>query len=238
VTRILGIAILIILVPVLGAMQIASDAIDARAGVPGSIPARLSPALGARIDMVLARAMPLPSIEAMLARYDLDSGDLAAATAATAQLPGSSVRDELFGQIARSRGDHRLAMEYFLVAPDVAAVQAEIDRWARVDRASAYRLETRLLDRLIALTTHPDAVAQAYWHLGKLETSPLHALQDDQRAVALAPFSDTYMLAAASKELTLGRPARAARYYQRILDADPTNRDAIKGLAKLRNHQR
>lgn len=217
-------------------MQIASDAIDSRAGVPGSIPARLSPALGARIDLLLARVMPLPSIESMLARYDLDTGDLVAAASATARLPDSSVRDELFGQIARSRGNHHLAMEYFLVAPDVAAVQTEIDRRARVDRASAYRLESRLLDRLVALTTHPDAVAEAYWHLGKLESRPLAALRDDQRAVALAPFSDKYLLAAASKELSLGRPTRAARYYQRILNADPTNHAAIKGLAKLRNH--
>ncbi|HEY5256997.1 MAG TPA: hypothetical protein VIJ12_01310 [Candidatus Baltobacteraceae bacterium] len=223
-------------------MQIASAALLSASASPGSFPARLSPELGVRIYRRLARIAPAPYVETMLANYDLQHGDVAAALRESVALPSSPMRNELLARIADRSGDRALALEYFLVAPDVSAIAQEVDRVQRVDPMAAFDLERRLADRLNALTTHPDAVADAYWRLGQLLTLAsyrpgqdaralrLRAMNHYLRAIDLAPLSERYLLAAGSQALLLNDPARARRFFLRGVDVDPTSADAYAGL--------
>lgn len=246
--RIVWFATTIVVASVLALIQGASDALYASAASPGSFPSHLSPAVGARIYGALASVAPLPSFEAMLATYALKSGDAVGAQAAAVRLPDSTMRDELLGQSAMLRGDRRAALEYFLHAPDAAAVGREVNRQARRHPLVAAALERRLLDRLTALTTHPDAVAEANWRLGELLTraaylpsSAAHPIVLDPvrsqqamnhylQAADLAPLNTKYLLAAAAQSLLMGDLAGAQRFYQRGVDADPTNADSVAGL--------
>jgi len=248
VLRTVVIAAPIVVASILAFVQIASAALFSSAGTPGSLPARLSPGMGARIYGMLDRVAPAPYVETMLAEYAIAGGDTTAAQRATVRLPASPMRNELLGRIADMRGDHRLALEYFLVAPDASTVQQEVDRESRVDPMTAYRLEQQLADRLDALTVHPDAVAEAYWRLGKLATqasylpsTPQHpivlnrarsllAMRQYLRAVDLAPLNERYLLAAGSQALLLDDSVRARRLFQRGVDADPASADAYAGL--------
>jgi tetratricopeptide (TPR) repeat protein len=236
------------LVLALGCVQIASDALFARAGVPRSLPSRLSFTLGERAYRVIERVAPAPFVEAMLAQDALENGDVATAQAHALLMPASPVRNELLARIAQAQGERALALEYFLVAPDVAAVQEQVRKIAHDDPVAALDLESRLKDRLDALTVHPDAVAEAYWVLGQLWTDrayrdPSHrdamfreGLQNYRSAVSMAPLSEKYLLAVASQYLTLHDWPSARRFFQRGVDVDPSSADAYAGLGIVLLH--
>jgi tetratricopeptide (TPR) repeat protein len=223
-------------------VQFASDAILSSAGSPQSLPAHLPAAIGVRIYEAIERVAPAAYVEAMLARAAFARGDLDEAKRHALRVPESALRNESLGRIAQARGDERAAQRYFLAPADVFSVQDDIDRLSTSDPAGAYELEMQLKDRLERLTTHPDAVAESYWHLGQLatlraETEPPASahwlavgMRDYRRAVALAPLSEKYLLAAGSQALTLGDAASARRYFARTIDADPASADAYAGL--------
>ena len=152
---------------VLGTVQFASFALDAEAAVPGSVPARVPLAFGLAVYRALDRVAPAPFVEATLAAHALQTGDVDAAQRYALRMPASPARDELLAQTARARGQETLALEYDLAAPDVDAVSRAAYALAATDPEAAYRLELNLKDRLELLTTHPDAVAEAYWDLGE-----------------------------------------------------------------------
>lgn len=235
-TRVITCAAVAALFVALLCVQLASDAFCAQAAAPVSLP-RLIPLRGAlAVYDVLDRAAPAAYVETSLARYDLDHGDVDGATAHAIKLLPSPERNDLLARIALRRHEPLLALEYFFAAPDVPALQLEVRRIARSDPEHAYWFEQKIRLRLVALRTHPDAVAETSWTMGRLATtcaqrSPhqrlvwlRRALRDDLDAVRLSPFAVRYLRAAALDERALGDRAGAERYGRRMRRVDPNAR--------------
>jgi Tfp pilus assembly protein PilF len=226
------IALAVALAIALGAVQLASDAIFARAGEPASLPAHLQPELGARIYHAVLRIAPAPYAYAMLARAALSANNPGEALTYARALPNSARRDDLLGEIARANGDHTGAQRYFVRAGDLQAVSREVDVLARRDPAAAYALESALKTRLEADGTHPDAVAEAYWQLGvlawRLSKREL-GMQNYRQAVALSPLTEKYLLSAAFAAYDLHDDASSQKLFARVLNVDPASADAYAG---------
>ncbi len=231
--RVVTCAVVALVLVALGIVQFASDAFFASAAAPGSVPRRVPVSLALRVYRVLDRIAPAEYVEATLATYDLQRGDTRGALHHAVLMPPSPARSEILGRIALARGDRTLAREYFFAAPDIDALQREVRRVARTDPVRAYAFELRVRNRLSALQTHPDAVAEAYWIMGSLATSCARreafarehwlrrALANDIAAVRLSPLSEKYLLAAASAENNLGDSGAALRLYRRVHAIDP-----------------
>lgn len=179
----------------------------------------------------------------MLERAAFDRGDLAAAERYALALPASTKRSDLLGRIAQARGDDELALTYYIEADDSAAVDAAVQRVRRTNLPKAYALETRLKDRLEHSSTHPDALAQAYWRLGTLaiaQGEPRLALQNYAQAVQISPLTQKYLLYAGYQSYDLLETAVSAQYFTRAINVDPTSADAYAGagLAALRQGNR
>jgi hypothetical protein len=233
------------LVLAFGTIQLASESLSARAAVPGTLPARISPNFGEGVYRVLDRVAPAPYVESALAVRALERGDSAAAERYALRLPASSGRDGLLAQVARARGQDQLALEYSLAAFDGDAVQAEADRLAQRDPQAAFALERTLERAMSRRTTHPDALAQARWEMGllanrtawrKVPGSPeqrawlRRAFAGFDAAVAIAPLSERYALADANQADLLGRRARAEQLFRLAAQIDPGSADAIAGI--------
>jgi len=229
----------------LAAVQLASDALNSRAAAPATLPRLVAPSFGLTIYRVLDAIAPASYVETTLAQQALTSGDADAAERYAVRLPASSARDELLARVALLRGQNALAVEYFLAAPDPASVDAAAQQLASQDPANGYALETLLRDRLARSGTHPDAVAEASWRMGRLanrkawQQIPGSAAQhrwleradgDFETAVHLAPLSERYAVEAANQADLLGNRARAQRLFARAADLDPASADAIAGL--------
>ncbi|MEO6912515.1 MAG: hypothetical protein ABI182_00665 [Candidatus Baltobacteraceae bacterium] len=227
----------------LGIVQFGSDAIFAGAAAPGSMPSHLSQSIGVRIYGAIERVAPAPYVEAMLTRAALDRGDLAQAGKHVERMPSSAARSEYAGRIAVAHGNRTIALREFLKADDVAALQADVRRLTSRDQiAAAYALELRIRDRLQQATTHPDALAESYWRLGQLGTTLGYeqpasratrwaaGMRYYRQALALAPLSEKYLLAAASQAVLTADPAAAKAYFRRAIDVDPASADAYAGL--------
>jgi tetratricopeptide (TPR) repeat protein len=240
--RVTLLAVVAALVVFLGCVQFASASLFAHRVSPDSIVARIPPRYGVAVYSAIERVAPAPYIESMLAWYALDSGNLADAEQHAHKMPNSAVKSELLGRIAEARDQPLLAREYFLVAPDVDEMQAQIATISRTNAAEAFDLEVAFKNRLESLTTHPDAVADAYWRMGQLTT--LRAYLDPALrgtlfsqglsyynvAIGLAPLSERYILAAGSQALLMRDDAMAQQYFTRGIDVDPTSADAYAGL--------
>jgi tetratricopeptide (TPR) repeat protein len=214
----------------LALVQLASDSLDARAAVGGTLPRRIPPRFGDAVYGVLDRLAPASYVESTLAERALERGDVLSAQRYALRLPASSSRDELLARVARARGQDQLALEYSLAAFDSDAVQAAAQRLAVTDPQGA---------------THPDAVAQAQWQMGlfanqvawrKVPGSETQrawlriALSAFESAVALAPLSERYAIAAANQADLLVERSRAEALFARASDIDPGSADAIAGL--------
>lgn len=241
-------AVVAALVVALGTIQLASDALDSSAAAPQTLPWRIPPAFGLTVYRALDRIAPAPYVETSLARAALAGGDADAAERYAVRLPASPVRDELLAHVALARGQSALAAEYFLAAPDPAAVSANAEALAARDPASAYALERLLAIRLERAGTHPDAVADAYWQMGRFANRQAWrevsgsvrqrkwlaiALHDFYAAVALAPLSDRYLVEAANQADLLDDRSRAKALFGRAADLDPRSADAIAGLGVI-----
>jgi tetratricopeptide (TPR) repeat protein len=227
----------------LGLIQLASYAFAASQAAAGTLPTRVALPFGLAIYRTLDAAAPAPYVEAELSAHALATGRPEAALRYALRLPASPSRDELLARIARARGDETLALEYFLAAPDPAAVQQSVDELARHDPAAAYASEGMLAARLSLLTLHPDSLAEVRWRMGELaneqaarEPIPSRSrwlragLRDLEAAVALAPLSNKYAIAAANQAILLGDPLRARTLFEQVVDANPTSADAVAGL--------
>lgn len=206
------------------------------------MPARIPVVFGVNGYAAIERIAPAPYVEAMLAQAALDRRDLDRAESHAKRLPQSPVRDELLGRIAAARGDEAAAEQYFVAAADVFAIRTEVNRLSSSDPAAAFRIESRLRDRLQQTATHPDALADAYWRLGRLDTQLGYAnarqrrtwfetgMRDYAQAVALAPLAEKYLIAAGSQSLNLNDAKQAQTYFQRAAEANPASADAYAGL--------
>jgi hypothetical protein len=241
-------AVLCAFLVVCAMVQFASDAFTSQAAAPGTLPRQVSLRFGIAVYRVLDRIAPAPYVEATLASAALERGDAATAEHYAVRLPGSPVRDELMARVALARGDGALATEYFLAAPDSAAIATSAQALANRDPAAAYALERLLAFRLSRSATHPDALAQTYWELGRLANreawrqvpgSPLQrewlkrGLSDFDAAVSLAPLSERYVVEDANQADLLRRRARAHALFARAADIDPASADAIAGLGVI-----
>jgi len=217
---------------VLGAVQFGSDAIFARAGEPASFPAHLPPAAGVAVYRAMGRVSQAPYVDAMLARAALDRGDVQAAQRYARRLPESTKRDDLLGFAAQARGDDRAALRYFVQAGDIEAIDSAVDRLQYRDPAYAYRLESGLKDRLQQSGTHPDAVAEAYWQLGRLawmQSKRGLAMRNYEQAIALSPLSEKFLLSGGFSAYEMHWYDDAQRYFMRVLSVNPASADAYAG---------
>lgn len=226
-------------------VQFASDALDVKAAAAGTFPRRIPAQFGLTVYRLLDSVAPAPYVETTLAEYALVQGDAGLAERYALRLPGSPARDELLARVALARGQEALALEYFLAAPDADAVQAAAEALAARDPASSFALERLLEVRLTLLRTHPDAVAEAYWRMGRFANrqawrqvpgSPAQrawlqrALADFEAAVRLAPLSERYVIADANQANLLGGRQRAGELFRQGVEIDPASADSIAGL--------
>ncbi|HEY6325337.1 MAG TPA: tetratricopeptide repeat protein [Candidatus Cybelea sp.] len=242
-------AVVVIFILTLAKVQLASDALTASAAASGTFPTRVPASFGRLVYAWLDRIAPAPYVETTLAQDALARGDANAAEHYALRLPASPVRDELLARVAQTRGAKLLALEYFLAAPDAGAVNAAADDLlAARNPAAAYRLESLLETRLAMLHTHPDAVAEAYWRMGRyanqmafvqISGSPAQnawlrrgrtALE---AAAALSPLSERYAIEAANQSDLLGDRVRASQLFAQALAIDPASADALAGLGVI-----
>jgi tetratricopeptide (TPR) repeat protein len=232
---------------VLGALQVVSSLALRDAARPGSWVALVPKAAAERVDGLDGR-WPLPAaLRLVLARQALAHGDVATAERQLALLPRSHDRAALAGALAERRGDTAGAVRAFLEAGDVGDVERHIGEIERSgDLAAALRLQHALIGGLVNDPMQAASLPDAYYHLGLLEqnrsytlrgaparTAEMAALAAYQLAIAVAPFAQRYLVAAANQELNLGDLDRAQAYFQRAREADPTSVDAITGLGSL-----
>jgi hypothetical protein len=229
----------------LAVVQLASDALNSSAAAPATLPHRVPASFGVAVYRLLDRIAPAAYVETSLARQALGRGDGQTAERYAVRLPASPVRDELLARAALLRGQSTLAAEYFLAAPDPAAVDARAQQLALRDPAAAYALEALLRDRLARSGTHPDTVAETSWKMGRLANRqawkqiPGSAAQhrwlerangDFEIAVRVAPLSERYAVEAANQADLLGDRARARQLFAQAGAIDPASADAIAGL--------
>ncbi len=221
---------------VLALVQFASDALYAPAASPHALVAHVPLGFGLRVYRALDAIAPAEFVSDALGTTALAHGDLDAAQRYAAQMPPGERRDDLLAQIAAARGDRVLARQYYFAATDVPAMQRAIAQLARTDLPAALQEEARFRDRLIALGTHPDAVAQSYYLSANYEVWSrryLVGLALDERAVALAPMNTAYILSAGVNAYLGGDLADAQRYFARGVAINPANGDAIAGLGQV-----
>ena len=196
---------------------------------------RLPQALGVRIYRAIDAVAPAGFVSDGLANAALQNGDPAAAEHDAVRMPAGPRRDEMLARVARARGEIVLAREYDFAAGDVSAIQAEVARLARTDVYGALALEARFRDHLIALGTHPDAVAESYSISGNYTMwlkNYRGALALQERALALAPRNLGYLLSAATDADFAGDRARANALFRRGLAIDPACRPCREGLTR------
>lgn len=217
---------------IFAAIQLASDAFYAPAG-PQSLAARAPIGFGLAVYRILDRVAPAAYVEDTLASYALRAGDLDSAQHHAVRMPAGPRRDDLLGQIASARGQTMLAMEYYFVAADVDRMETVAMDLARVDAPGALNLERRFRERLIALQTHPGAVAESYYVTGNL--SNWLGKRDDSRrdfeaALAIAPLDMKYVLSAANENYVMGDYGAARRWFAYGLTINPASADMLGGL--------
>ena len=147
---------------------------------PHALVARVPLAFGLDVYRAIDKVAPAEYVSDGLATMALAQGDLDAAQRYAVQMPAGERRDDLLAQIAAASGDAVLAREYYFVATDVTAMQAAIATLARTDIFGALATEAQFRDWLIALGTHPDAVAESYAISANYE-SWLHRYRDGLR---------------------------------------------------------
>ena len=236
-------------VGILAALQfVASVALRERAQALSWV--HLVPAvIGRRVDRLGTR-VPVPfALRLVLARDALARGDLTYARVAANALGESRDRYALVAGISERRGDTTGAVRAYLAAGDLAGIEAAVTRLEDAGRTNdALALQLDVVHRLEDDRTQIDALAQAYYGLGRvMETrayaippqSPerrpaeVRALDAYERALQLAPFSLRYLIAVANQALNIGDLAKAKRTFERARDGDPTSAEPLTGLGDI-----
>ena len=216
-------------------VQIASSAVYADAAAPLSLPAHLPPSLGTRAYEAIERIAPIRFVESVLAEDALRRGDPAAARGAR----GAPAVRILAKRSARARGgragpDRRRDPRCFSTPATTKRSSRSSPRSRGRGRiAEAHDLEARLVQRLIANGTRPNALAESWWRLGRLAARlhrPAEAANDYARATMLAPLNTKYLLEAAVLALQQHDPNEATSLFARASEIDPQDADAVAGL--------
>jgi tetratricopeptide (TPR) repeat protein len=218
------IAIGVCVVVALACVQLGSDAL---------YNGRPSHAFGMAVYRALDRVAPSSFVEDTLANEALADGNLDLAQHYAVRMPASQRRDDMLARVALARGQNVLAGEYFFVADDIDELQQRVSALAANNVAVAFDFEARIRGRLIALRTHPDAVADSYWISGNLEVQRdrlRSALQYYRQAEALAPLDVKYVLAVANTALRAGALSDAQAMYVHGTQVAPGSGDMNAGL--------
>jgi len=247
--RLLVAAPLAVAVVLLGTVQFLASVALRGSAMPGSW-VRLVPApLALHVEEV-GTSWPLPpALRLVLARDALERGNLPLATADAAVLPPSSDRFALEAALAERRGEFAIALQDEFAAGDLAALErhvaAERDRG---DIAGALALQEATIARFARDPTQADALAQAYFQLGRLQETQAYAfaLGDPKRraherlardayaqATELAPFDERYLISYASQLVNLSDFEAAGAVFARARDADPTDADSYAGMGDI-----
>src|ERR1700681_4767904 len=208
------------LAALLGAVQLAWSAAYGDLAVRPSLPAALH-------DRVPGLFRPLLGGARARAEAAVHDGDLATAERLAATLPNDAESADVRGRIAEARGDRDTALQQYVRAGDVVRAQALIDALAaHQDDAGAGEVRGEAwwrLGQLQAAAGYRNPAQRAkYWR--KAETSY-------ERALALAPNEETYLLAAGFQSLANGDVGASARWYAHAADVVPNSADAFAGLA-------
>lgn len=192
------------------------------------------------------RYMLVPAQRLVAARRALAEGKAAQARRELAALPASPDRMALEAQLAEQEGDQRRALALYLAAGDLEGLNRVLARrQAQGDLRGALSLQLEIVRRLAASRTQSDALADAWWRLGQIYAAlgykepsrgvlfRRQALEAYERALALAPFSQTYLLNAGYQAFDLGESARAGALFARAHDADPKSVNALVGLGRV-----
>ncbi|HEV2739905.1 MAG TPA: hypothetical protein VGU66_15110 [Candidatus Elarobacter sp.] len=224
------------LAALLGAVQLASSAAYGDLAVRPSLPAMLH-------DRVPALFRPLLGNAQARAEAAVHDGDLATAERLASTLPDNAESADVRGRIAEAHGNRGAAVQLYIHAGDVVRAQALIDALATThpDRA--------LADQALLVAAHQDDASagevrgEAWWRLGQLQAAAGYrnpaqrttywrkAEASYERALALAPNEETYLLAAGFQSLANGDAAAASRWYAHAADVVPNSADAYAGLA-------
>lgn len=235
-TRIVGVLIVIIVAAGLGAVQLASSAAYGDVAARVSLPAALHAA-----DPTLLR--PLIGGRAARAAAALHDGNLATAQRLIATLPDDAATADLRGQVAQARGDRAAAIAQYVRAGDVTRAQSLIDALAATDTAQALADQRALVAALRDDPGASEVTGQAWWRLGQLQAAQAaadpaqraalgrEAERSYERALALAPNEETYLLAAGYQSMVIGDVAASGRWYAHAAEVVPNSADAYAGLA-------
>lgn len=245
--RVLAIALAGAALTALAAVQVISSSVLRDYAQPDSWLMHVPHTLANRVAVGAGDRFLTPALKLVLARRAMDHGDLALAERRVAALPPSRDRASLTGEILERRGDHAGAIRSFLLAGDLPALEREeqlVELSGNISGAVA--LQREIVSGLERDRTQPDALAEAWWRLGLVEeTDAYHhpipargpykvrSLRAYEQAVALAPLSEKYLIAAGSQELNLGDVGRALIYFERARDVDPTSAQAWIGLGEV-----
>ncbi|HWT04828.1 MAG TPA: hypothetical protein VN224_03655 [Xanthomonadales bacterium] len=235
-TRTVVVVVGLALAVLLGAVQLASSAAYGDLAVRPSLPAALH-------DRFPRLFRPLLGSARARAGAAVHDGDLVSAERLAAALPDDAESADVRGRIAEAHGDRDRALQQYVRAGDVVRAQALIDELARTqpDRALAAQA-------LLVAAHQDDASAgevrgEAWWRLGELQAAAGYrdpaqrtnywrkAEASYERALALAPNEETYLLAAGFQSLANGDATAAARWYAHAADVVPNSADAYAGLA-------
>jgi tetratricopeptide (TPR) repeat protein len=220
----------------LGAVQLASSAAYGDVAVRPSFPATLH-------DRAPNLLRPLLGDARARAAAAIHNGDLATAERLTATLPDGAETADLRGRIAEARGDRDAAVTSYVRAGDVVRAQNLIDAVAQGDPARALADQQRLVAALHDDPSAGEVTGQAWWRLGELQAAAGYrndarrqaywraAQGSYERALALAPNEETYLLAAGYQSLANGDAAASERFYEHAADVVPNSPDAYAGLA-------
>jgi tetratricopeptide (TPR) repeat protein len=226
----------VVLGVLLGAVQLASSAAYGDLAVRPSLPAALH---------ALAPGLLRPFIGNAQARTEaaVHDGDLATAERLAATLPNDADGTDIRGRIAEARGNRDAAIQLYVRAGDVVRAQALIDA------LSVTQPDRALGDEALLVAAHQDDAnagevrGEAWWRLGQLQAAAGYrnpaqrtsywrkAEASYERALALAPNEETYLLAAGFQSLANGDIAAASRWYAHAADVVPNSADAYAGLA-------
>ena len=175
----------------------------------------------------------------------MHDGDLDEAQRLLASLPEDATTLDLRGQLAEARGDRDGALEYYVRAGDVVRGQRLIDALASGDRVRALAAQQKLIAVLVDDPNAAEVTSEAWWRLGQLQAAEgYHATgrlgrakywreaeESYERALALAPNEETYLLAAGYQSLANGDVVSARRFYSHAVAVVPNSADAFAGLA-------
>jgi tetratricopeptide (TPR) repeat protein len=246
--RVIGFVGLGVLFVALAALQFVSSALLRDYAQPYSLVRLLPGDLDASVFGHSGARAPTPALRLLLARQALAERDYALAAKRIEYLPPSRDRAQLAGMLAQARGDHAGAIRSFLLAGDLGGLEREESRVAGSgDTRGAVLLQRQIVLGLENDRTQPDGLAEAWWRLGLAEQLDgymhypissrrpwaLRAMRAYEHAVALAPLSEKYLVAAGSQEINLDDDADAERYFERARDVDPTSAQAWVGLAQV-----